>query len=86
MAGKFHRGYAEYIAGTSNASAPQRRHVKAYAEGYNARRNGGLENSNPHPIPTPADINGDFWTWDKGWLDANLHLDPSHVGGPASFA
>jgi hypothetical protein len=89
MAGKLHRYYSNYATSTYSAGstmvAPQKKYGRAYAEGYNARRAGAAQGTNPHPIPTPVDTSSEFWTWDRGWSDAEAHVDPTHVGGPATF-
>jgi hypothetical protein len=85
MAGKLHRDYTSSLAATATAVAPEKKHARAYAEGYNARRNGAIQSTNPHPIPTPVDLSSDFWTWDRGWQDAEAHFPPTHVGGNPTF-
>jgi hypothetical protein len=82
MAGKLHKNYS---SGLAKFAAPQSRYVRDYAEGYNARRNGAAAASNPHPAWQNADMHSDWWAWNQGWNDAELHYPPTHVGGPETF-
>jgi hypothetical protein len=89
MAGKLHTYWASYTGAQAKMTAtnPAWHRPRAYAEGYNYRRkNGtGTQAANPHPAWQNTDASSNWTAWDRGWQDAEAHVDPTHVGGPAAF-
>ena len=79
MAGKFHTDYAAYnTSSTAHMAKPASlRIVRAYAEGYQRKRNGGAIGDNPHPASSPAAI-----AWGSGFADRSAGRPFTHVGGP----
>ena len=80
MAGKLHKDYGPYLAGTGQELVPGSKMVKAYAHGYGDQRRGVLQAGNPYPEPVGG-IDNNARAWDQGWRDANAGNPPTHVGG-----
>ena len=81
MAGKLHKDFVRYRDGGGQVLPPQGKRKRCYAEGYNARRNGAVQASNPHPTWQNTDQQSDWWAWDQGWRDRDGGFPPTHVGG-----
>ena len=79
MAGKVHTDYMAHESGLHPLMTPGRR-SQAYAEGYQAQINGGVEEDNPHP--SDDDIGSSYFCWWRGFRDASAGFSSSHVGGP----
>lgn len=79
MAGKLHVNYPSYLASTAlnNKARVSSKEVRAYAEGYNFVRNGGLWTT-PYAGPDPKC----GVAWVQGCTDKHNALPPTHVGGP----
>ena len=85
LAGKLHKSQPNYAASNGRTIAPGQRLARAYAEGYQARRNLKAQNTNPHPVwqSTGTEwIVSDWGAWDHGWVDAAAFLPATHVGKP----
>jgi hypothetical protein len=80
MAGKLHKDYGPYLAGTGQELVPGSKMVKAYAHGYGDQRRGVLQAGNPYPEPVSG-VDNNARAWDQGWRDANAGNPPTHVGG-----
>jgi hypothetical protein len=80
MAGKLHKDYGPYLAGTGQELVPGSKMVKAYAHGYGDQRRGVLQAGNPYPEPV-GNVDNNARAWDQGWRDANAGNPPTHVGG-----
>lgn len=79
MAGKLHKMYK---LNGGRTIAPGDRRARAYAEGYQARRNLKLRTSNPLPQLGDDPIVSTYGAWDQGWIDADTFQPSSHVGKP----
>lgn len=80
MAGKYHRDFRHYaVYQDGNVFAPGHKGIKAYAEGYQAFRNGEAK-ANPHVAS--SDDESDFQSWEYGWQDGERGSSATHVGPP----
>ncbi|MDS9470283.1 hypothetical protein RGQ15_22310 [Paracoccus sp. MBLB3053] len=81
MAGKYHRDYDHYARQSDgHVLAPGSKLIGAYAEGYQAYRNGLGTDANPHPASD--DDESGFQGWLYGYQDGERGEPATHVGGP----
>jgi hypothetical protein len=85
MAGKLHLNYVNYNTSTALANKPANlwgKQLKAYAEGYNYVKKGGVY-TDPHPAGASAGLATDTktaaWAWKQGCADANSGAPKTHV-------
>jgi hypothetical protein len=85
MAGKLHRNFEHYarVQDGFQLHPGDKRH-KAYAEGYQAFRNGLDRDDNPHPISDDDDSG--YMSWLYGFQDGERGEPATHVGRPDAIA